>query len=146
MSMYAINDSAINQTVVQRAGSNPSASPSRPYLRLVGPPTPVPRRTSQAVFWCRRLAVLFVIVALAAGIKVLAGAAAGPETARAASINPAATAQARGQQAYVVKQGDTLWAIARRLQPDGDVRPVVHRLAALRQGAPLRVGERITLP
>jgi LysM repeat protein len=47
---------------------------------------------------------------------------------------------------YVVAPGDTLWSIARRLVPEGDVRPVVDSLAAHRNGRPLQVGERIALP
>jgi nucleoid-associated protein YgaU len=31
---------------------------------------------------------------------------------------------------YVVRQGDTLWSIARHLSPDGDPRPVVDSLSA----------------
>jgi Tfp pilus assembly protein FimV len=46
---------------------------------------------------------------------------------------------------YVVRPGDTLWSIARRLQPDGDVRPLVDRLAARNGGASLRVGQRLDL-
>ena len=47
---------------------------------------------------------------------------------------------------HVVEAGDTLWQVARSLQPRGDVRPLVDRLAAGRGGRPLQVGERITLP
>ena len=47
---------------------------------------------------------------------------------------------------YVVQPGDTLWAIARRLQPTGDVRPLVARLAAQRHGQPLEVGQSVSLP
>lgn len=47
---------------------------------------------------------------------------------------------------YVVRPGDTLWQIARALQPTGDVRPLVQRLAAGRAGTPLLVGERLVLP
>ncbi|MGI8685418.1 MAG: LysM peptidoglycan-binding domain-containing protein [Acidimicrobiales bacterium] len=47
---------------------------------------------------------------------------------------------------YVVQPGDTLWDIARALQPSGDVRPLVQRLDAGRGGAPLRAGERLVLP
>jgi len=50
------------------------------------------------------------------------------------------------QQVHVVQPGDTLWTIARSLQPEGDVRRLVHQLAAQRSGAGLQVGERITLP
>ncbi|MDP8976806.1 MAG: LysM peptidoglycan-binding domain-containing protein [Actinomycetota bacterium] len=144
MSMYAINDSAPSRTVVEPARSKPAASPP-PYLRLVAAP-PLQGRTSSAVFWRRRLAVLLVMVALAVAAQAwVGGSRAGPETPRARSTTPAASTGAR-QEAYVVRKGDTLWAIVRRLRPHGDVRPVVDRLAAQRLRAPLRVGERIVLP
>ena len=50
------------------------------------------------------------------------------------------------EQVHVVQPGDTLWTIAKSLQPEGDVRRLVHRLAAERHGTPLQVGERIALP
>ena len=34
------------------------------------------------------------------------------------------------QTAYVVREGDTLWSIARRLSPGNDPRPIVDRLSA----------------
>ena len=43
----------------------------------------------------------------------------------------------------VVQAGDTLWGIARRLAPGGDVRPVVDRLAAAHGTGPLQPGERL---
>jgi hypothetical protein len=45
-----------------------------------------------------------------------------------------------------VAPGDTLWTIARRLQPSGDVRPLVDRLAAAHGSTVLQVGERIMVP
>ena len=50
------------------------------------------------------------------------------------------------QVVHVVQPGDTLWAIARELQPIGDVRPLVARLAAARNGRPLEVGQGVSLP
>jgi LysM repeat protein len=47
---------------------------------------------------------------------------------------------------HIVQPGDTLWSIARRLQPEGDLRPLVDRLAMAHGGAALQVGERIGLP
>lgn len=47
---------------------------------------------------------------------------------------------------YVVQPGETLWSVARRLDPDGDPRPVVDRLAAANGGAQIRAGEVIVLP
>lgn len=46
---------------------------------------------------------------------------------------------------YVVQPGDTLWSVARRLSPDGDVRPLVDHLDRQTGGRPLRVGQRIPL-
>ncbi|HEX8769742.1 MAG TPA: LysM peptidoglycan-binding domain-containing protein [Acidimicrobiales bacterium] len=48
--------------------------------------------------------------------------------------------------AYVVQPGETLWSIARRVDPGGDPRPVVDRLAAAHGGAELTAGEVIILP
>ncbi|HEX9969089.1 MAG TPA: LysM domain-containing protein [Acidimicrobiales bacterium] len=47
---------------------------------------------------------------------------------------------------HVVQPGDTLWSIARSLQPEGDVRRLVQQLATQRKGSALQVGERIVLP
>jgi len=85
-------------------------------------------------------------VALVLTAKALAGGAqAGPAASPDRRVAPAMSG-ADTPRTYVVKQGDTLWSIARQLQPGGDVRPVVDRLAARHRGAPLRVGERIDLP
>ncbi len=68
--------------------------------------------------------------------------------AQAASGGDPASAPERrpGPIVYVVRPGDTLWRIARRLQPLGDVRPLVRRLVAARAGSDLRPGERLVLP
>jgi len=144
MSMYAINESAVKDSAVERVAGNPAARPARPYLRLV-PPMQTSARTSPAVFRRRRLAALVMAVALVLAAKAAVG---GPQTGIEASgaERAAPTSVSDAQGSYVVKQGDTLWAIARQLQPGGDVRPLVDRLAALRRGQPLRVGERIALP
>lgn len=146
MSMYAINESAVNQSVVERGTGNPAFSP-RPFLRLVAPPVRSSGRNSRAVFRRRRLAVLLMAVALVLAAKTLVGGSQPAlETSRAESVAPAAVSGTDAPGSYVVKRGDTLWAIARQLQPGGDVRPVVDRLASLRREEPLRVGERIALP
>jgi Tfp pilus assembly protein FimV len=44
---------------------------------------------------------------------------------------------------YVVQPGDTMWAIAHRMAPDGDVRPVVDRLVAQLHGRALTPGTRL---
>ena len=47
---------------------------------------------------------------------------------------------------HVVAPGDTFWSMARRLQPEGDLRPLVDRLVAQHGGAALQPGERLRLP
>ncbi|MGH9178659.1 MAG: LysM peptidoglycan-binding domain-containing protein, partial [Acidimicrobiales bacterium] len=63
-----------------------------------------------------------------------------PGPAPAAGMVPVA------RTGYVVQPGDTLWSIARSLQPAGDVRPIVGQLDAARGGRPLRAGEHLVLP
>jgi hypothetical protein len=114
----------------------------RPALRLV--PPPVRRRRSEAVYRRRRAIALLVLVSgLALGALWLGG---GPLTASGPAAAKPALAAASSDGTYVVQPGDTLWALVRRVQPRGDIRPIVHQLSTARQGAPLRAGERIVLP
>lgn len=98
---------------------------------------------SRATFRRRRaVAALTAAVLLGAGAALVVpgeGSLASPG-APAASLVPVA------RTTYLVQPGDTLWQIARALQPSGDVRPLVQRLAAAHGGAPLRAGERLALP
>jgi hypothetical protein len=43
----------------------------------------------------------------------------------------------------IVRPGDSLWAVAQRLAPGEDPRPVVDALAQARHGEPLVPGERV---
>lgn len=94
--------------------------------------------------------VLAAVLALAVlgGARLLGADAAAPGPASTADVphpvgvgastSPASTAM-------VVQPGDTLWAIARRLQPEGDVRPLVDELARRAGGASVSAGQRIDL-
>ena len=75
-------------------------------------------------------------------VAALGGLGGGPLT----TPEPAPPVARIDQQSYVVQPGDTLWSIARAVQPEGEVRPLVDRLARERKGSPLRPGERITVP
>lgn len=124
----------------------------RPALRLVPPPRRV--APSRAVIYRRRrlaalvlialtvLATVFVVApAVRAGVGALGGRPLTPSGAPVATdMQPVAATT------YLVHPGDTLWSIARRMQPSGDVRPLVDRLAAMRHGAPLHPGDRIIRP
>jgi LysM repeat protein len=124
-------------------------APEWPALRLVPPATSRSRARRQAstrVYRRRRLVVgvLVAVLLLAAGAvlgRLGGGPLTAPETAPAAVTAPAPAPRL----IHVVQPGDTLWVIARALQPTGDVRPLVDRLEAARHGQPLRVGEVISL-
>jgi nucleoid-associated protein YgaU len=117
-------------------------------IRPVRPaPSRRPVRVAPGTYARRRAAAVLVlaacVLALALAVQVVLGAAGGgPLTAPATSngLSPIAA------QTYVVQPGDTLWTIARRLQPDGDVRPLVHVLKKTVGGAQLQPGDRIALP
>ena len=100
----------------------------------------VPR--AEVAYRRRRLVVATLILSVLLGGRVAAdlvgsGPLAAPEPAQPVLI---------GERVHIVQPGDTLWTIARSLQPSGDVRRLVDALAARRHGAALQVGERIALP
>jgi len=128
----------------------------RPTLRVV---RSVPR-PSDAVYRRRRLAA----VVLAAGVLLAVSAAAmsllptsGPDTTSvrtgqgdAATVrDPAAYGAGHISpppgSVYVVQPGDTVWTIARRLVPEGDIRAEVDRLVDLNGTAAVQAGQRLRL-
>ena len=114
--------------------------PTRPSLRLLPggrslPPSPQVYRRRRAA--ALALAVTFVVVVALVLPVVLRPLAPG---------SPAPAPVPAGAPTVVVQPGDTLWTIARDLQPEGDVRPLVDRLAALNGGAALRAGQDLVVP
>ena len=94
---------------------------------------PVRTHPSRATYRRRRVAAaVLVLASLAMAGK--AGAALGGLPLAAPERHPA-------ESRFVVQPGDSLWSIAERIQPDGDVRPVVDELSRARGGAPLVPGE-----
>jgi nucleoid-associated protein YgaU len=103
---------------------------------------------------------LLAALVLAAVIGALAMAAvAGAHRARSGTVSLDGAGPSVGARAQVelsirpvvsgvriVQPGDTLWTIARSFQPEGDVRPLVARLAKAQGGAPLQPGQRVVLP
>lgn len=128
----------------------PSArsSRTRPGRRSAAPPTPGVRPTAAQFRRRRAAASLAAVVLLGAGVALgmPGGVPLTPSGRAPAAGGVPADAIAVADASYVVRPGDTLWHIARALQPDGDVRPLVQRLAAARQGAPLLAGERLVFP
>jgi nucleoid-associated protein YgaU len=103
----------------------------RPRLTVV-PPAPVVRRR-------RAVAALALLVAIVLAMLAVS---------RVATVLGGAPASVPGHRVdtYVVQPGDTLWGIARRVQPDGDVRSLVTRLVRANGGPDLTVGQQLTLP
>lgn len=90
----------------------------------------------------RAVALLVVATALAAFVLLLQGIAA-PFAAGAPGASEPSGARAA---VYVVQPGDTFWAIAGRLHPGEDPRPLVARLVAAHGSPTLVPGERLRLP
>ena len=98
----------------------------------------VTRRERAAVYWRRRA----IATALGLGIVLTAahaGVALGGSTTSTSGRSPHPHVER-----VVVRQGDTLWAIAERLAPRSDPRAVVDALAAARGSADLQPGQMIT--
>jgi nucleoid-associated protein YgaU len=117
-----------------------------------------PHRHDAAVYRRRRVAVALVLAtvvvlgflaarAVTGSAGDLAVVTAGSLDAPVASVAPAAapSAPAASPQVYVVRPGDTVWSIAERLQPEGDVRGLVDQLTERIGGSGLQAGQRIAL-
>ena len=139
---------AIIQTSPRPTSAVPYRRPvaRRPELRLIQGG----RRPATATELLRRrvvAALLAALVVLAVGVAAVAvgrGALAAvvPDPpAPGAAVTPAGA----GGTAVVVRPGDTYWSIARRLQPTGDVRPLVDRLSAGHGNDVLRPGEQLVV-
>jgi hypothetical protein len=104
----------------------------------------------RSVYRRRRLvalvsAMVLLAVAVAAALTV-AGRLGGGGASTAPAAPTAIAVGARPAATYVVQPGDTVWSVARRMQPDGDIRPLVDEIVARNGGAALVVGQLLALP
>jgi hypothetical protein len=106
-------------------------------------------RPSKAVYRRRRIAVLLCAAAVIAlgwmVLQRLTGESGGGPLTVAGQPVSALNATLAAHTHVIVQPGDTLWTIARRAQPDGDIRPLVSTIEAKRHGRPLQVGETIEI-
>ena len=119
-------------------------APQRPALRVLEGGRSPAGQARRAVYRRRRLAVLAVLAAVVAAALLLASAVLA-RVAGDGTPDPVAGSSATAE-VHVVQPGDTLWSIARSLEPEGDVRLVVDRLVDLNGGAPITVGQQLVLP
>lgn len=115
----------------------------RPHLRLVAD---LPVRPSRLRYMVRRMVAASVLVAVLAGSWAALSAMASMELPPGATASGAMPQIVSGESVYVAGPGDTLWTIARALQPIGDVRPLVRELSELNGGSGLEVGQPVRLP
>ena len=94
----------------------------------------------------RRAVVVLVLLAACLALRWAAGGLGGAPLAASEPISAVTAGDASRGLTVVVQPGDTLWEVARLFQPEGDLRPLVDRLSAERDGRPLQVGERVRAP
>jgi nucleoid-associated protein YgaU len=152
--MAAVLSPRIDHSSYEAAPWNdPAARPTRPQLRLVeGGRSPQAaarpaRRTVFALVGGLAVAALVALAALGAVDLLGADAAASGPASTAAPLHPsgAGASTPPASDVVVVQPGDTLWAIARRIRPTGEIRPLVDELADRAGGAAVVAGQRIDL-
>ena len=109
---------------------------ARPTLQLVELPAPV--RASTGVR--RRRAALGLVAGAVLVVLAL------PLGATGGRPLPSRQVLLQAGSEYVVRPGDTLWSIATRLDPTGDPRTLVGRLAAETGSDAIVPGEHLRLP
>lgn len=131
-----------------------------PMTMLYRSPAPAGAMCPPPVFSSRRHAPAFAV--LAAAVLVAAASAQGwlgggslsaPQPVPPGQDHAVAESerldgrrlQPVARLSHVVQPGDTLWSIARDFVPEGDIRPLVDRLAAARGNTPLQPGEAVVL-
>ena len=127
--------------------------PSRPVLVVLPPVT----RPGARIYRRRRLAVLAAVLSVVLVLVLLTSLAgrsgtsdvritpSGPPIVREPAAYGASGQSVPARAVYVVQPGDTIWSIARDLDPSGDARATVDRIVALNGGAALEPGQRLLL-
>ena len=127
-----------------RRRSSTSWPPRQPRTIVAARP-PVATRTGHRTA-ARRSAVVGVFTVLLAACAVWVQGGGGRTGSGPLAAPGAGRTETAAVHVWIVQPGDTLWGIARRLDPNGDVRPLVDALSKQVHGRPLQVGEQLRLP
>ena len=154
-------ESAERPRVAGPAGGRPGlGGPSGPVRRPVAAtPGPLVAARPTAVVVAAVAISVFGFLGLVRGLQggpgVAVGSADGPAVAGAAQsldlrgldgFAAAVTPVADGDVVVTVGPGDSLWSIARSVEPDGDPRPLVSALIEANGGSSLQIGQQIVIP
>jgi LysM repeat protein len=121
-------------------GAFPKVTPMSATLVTISPARPALRRSND------RRARLVRLLAVS-GLAVLGAVALSTRFADAdTSVPSGASTPGTAGVVVVVQPGDTLWSVARALQPSGDVRPLVARLARVHGHSSVQAGDRLRVP
>ena len=104
---------------------------------------------NRSTFVRRRVGAVVFVVALVLSVGSVAQrglADRGGVPASGSAVGRTTTGGTGYAPAYVVHQGDTLWAIAERLYPGRNVAQIVDALVSLNGGASIQVGQTLNLP
>ena len=120
------------------------AAPRRPQLSVIEGGRSAEALRLRRIYLRRRL---FVAAAALALVVFLVAAA-------SSALSGGAVATSAGTEVHTVRPGDTLWEVAVAVDPQADPRDVIDRIVELNSGAgagfspdaPLRVGQRLTVP
>ena len=111
----------------------------------------VVRRVSMGAVYLRRrlvvcLAALALTLILAPVVKTAVAEFVGAKTESSGIVEMASSETSMISDFVIVQSGQTLWSIARAIQPTGDLRPLVAKIKQINGGATLSIGQAIYLP
>jgi LysM repeat protein len=104
-----------------------------------------PPRSADATFVRRRVGVLVFAAALITSVGAVASDGLADRGGDPASTSAAGRTSATAAT-YTVQPGDTLWAIAERMHPGGDITLYVDALVTLNGGSVIVPGQQLRLP
>ena len=138
-----------DQLSLRLSDPSPIDSGQNVSSRVQGP-TVVRRVSMSGVYLRRRLVVCLTALALtlmlAPVVKTAVAELLGAEKESSGIVEMASPETSMISDFVIVQSGQTLWSIARAIQPTGDLRPLVAKIKQINGSASLSIGQAIYLP